>query len=152
MAWQSHGKRASEMRNAPPTQHKLPDFSTSIRFSKVDDLFGALFPGVFPKKSGPYLEKRQTATEIRKFVPCSPFRERQRLHKAGSFRRTCSIQNSHSCKNAPKGFKDTSAYLALCTFRKLPLPKRNANGLPCAHLRCYDAVAVSGRGEIPHWR
>ena len=38
----------------PHTQHKLPDFSTSIRFSKVDNLFGALFPGVFPKKSGLY--------------------------------------------------------------------------------------------------
>ena len=134
-----------------PTQHKLSDFSTSIRFPKVDNLFGALFPGVFPKKSGLYLEKYQTATEIRKFVPCSPFPERQRPIKVGSSRHAIN-SNPHSRKNAPNGSKNTAAYLALCTFRKLPLPKRNANGLPCARLRCYDAVAVSGRGEIPHWR
>ncbi len=49
-------------------QHKLPDFSTSIRISQVERLLKALFPAVFLPNRCLYLKKCRTATEIRNFV------------------------------------------------------------------------------------
>ena len=49
-------------------QHKLPDFSTSIRISQVERLLEALFPAVFLPNRCLYLKKCRTATEIRNFV------------------------------------------------------------------------------------
>ena len=136
-------------------QHKLPDFSTSIRISQVERLLKALFPAVFPPNRSLYFKKCQTATEIRNFVANSAFADVKLPTKeqGPATRPRCgSIPSLHSLKCVLETFKNAAVHLMLCTFWKLLPPKRNANGLPCTHPRCYDAVAVSGRGEIPHWR
>lgn len=58
-------------------QHKLPDFSTSIRISQVERLLKALFPAVFLPNRCLYLKKCRTATEIRNFVINLTFCERK---------------------------------------------------------------------------
>ena len=136
-------------------QHKLPDFSTSIRISQVERLLKALFPAVFPPNRSLYFKKCQTATEIRNFVANSAFADVKLPTKEqgpATRPRCSSIPSLHSLKCVLETFKNAAVHLALCTFWKLLPPKRNANGLPRARPRCYDAVAVSGRGEIPHWR
>lgn len=77
-AWHSGFKRkdvySKEYRHA---QHKLPDFSTSIRISQVERLLKALFPAVFLPNRYLYLKKCRTATEIRNFVINLTFCERK---------------------------------------------------------------------------
>lgn len=136
-------------------QHKLPDFSTSIRISQVERLLKALFPAVFPPNRSLYFKKCQTATEIRNFVANSAFADVKLPTKEqgpATRPRRGSIPSLHSLKSVLETFKNAAVHLTLCTFWKLLPPKQNANGLPRARPRCYDAVAVSGRGEIPHWR
>lgn len=58
-------------------QHKLPDFSTSIRISQVEHLLKALFPAVFLPNRCLYLKKCRTATEIRNFAINLTFCERK---------------------------------------------------------------------------
>lgn len=58
-------------------QHKLPDFSTSIRISQVERLLKALFPAVFLPNRCLYLKKCRTATEIKNFVINLTFCERK---------------------------------------------------------------------------
>lgn len=136
-------------------QHKLPDFSTSIRISQVERLLKALFPAVFLPNRCLYLKKCRTATEIRNFVINLTFCERKDPPKeqgpATRPRRTYTIPSPVPAKRT-RNNQNMTVHLMLCTFWKLLPPKRNANGLPRARPRCYDAVAVSGRGEIPHWR
>lgn len=136
-------------------QHKLPDFSTSIRLSQVDRLLKALFPAVFPPNRSLYFKKCQTATEIRNFVANSAFADvKLPTKEQGSRHKTPLRLNPKPPfpQKHARNIQNIAAHLMLCTFWKLLPPKRNANGLPRARPRCYDAVAVSGRGEIPHWR
>ena len=51
-----------------PSHNKLPDFSSSIANARVVGSFELALTGVLPEKNGVYSTKRNTATEIGKFL------------------------------------------------------------------------------------
>ena len=60
-----------------PSHNKLPDFSSSIASARVASSFSFTPTGVLLEKSNDYSTKRNTATEIRKFLssrrPCGEY-------------------------------------------------------------------------------